>query len=150
MANCSILAWKMSWPEEPGGLQSMWSQGVRHYWAQIHTHTHTQSKEETIEELTKIEFDDLCKKSVKYNFKAWVGDNSVPLDSRVSSVAETACFLFNTNSFHFSGGLVLETEINTLLPSQQIESVLYCLSQVRDRNKMWAAIKLLLIPLHFS
>ena len=35
-----------------------------------YTHTHTQSKEETIEELTKIEFDDLCKKSVKYNFKA--------------------------------------------------------------------------------
>ena len=57
----------MSWPEEPGGLQSMWSQGVR---LSTDTHTHTQSKEETIEELTKIEFDDLCKKSVKYNFKA--------------------------------------------------------------------------------
>ena len=52
------------------------------WWATVHvvsrsqtllstdTHTHTQSKEETIEELTKIEFDDLCKKSVKYNFKA--------------------------------------------------------------------------------
>ena len=35
-----------------------------------HTHTHTHSKEETIVELTKIEFDDLCKKIVKYNFNA--------------------------------------------------------------------------------
>ena len=26
----SILAWKISWTEEPDGLQSMGSQGVRH------------------------------------------------------------------------------------------------------------------------
>ena len=26
----SILAWKISWTEEPGGLQSMGLQGVRH------------------------------------------------------------------------------------------------------------------------
>ena len=26
----SILAWKIQWTEEPGGLQSMWSQRVRH------------------------------------------------------------------------------------------------------------------------
>ena len=31
MATCSsILAWKISWAEEPGGLQSMGSQRVRH------------------------------------------------------------------------------------------------------------------------
>ena len=29
----SILAWKISWTEEPGGLQSMGLQRVRHYWA---------------------------------------------------------------------------------------------------------------------
>ena len=29
----SILAWKISWTEEPGGLQSMGSQRVRHNWA---------------------------------------------------------------------------------------------------------------------
>ena len=29
----SILAWKTSWKEEPGGLQSMGSQRVRHDWA---------------------------------------------------------------------------------------------------------------------
>jgi len=28
----SILAWKISWTEEPGGLQSMGSQRVRHDW----------------------------------------------------------------------------------------------------------------------
>ena len=28
-----ILAWKISWTEEPGGLKSMESQTVRHNWA---------------------------------------------------------------------------------------------------------------------
>ena len=28
----SILAWKIQWTEEPGGLESMKSQGVRHNW----------------------------------------------------------------------------------------------------------------------
>ena len=27
-----ILAWRIPWTEEPGGLQSMWSQRVRHNW----------------------------------------------------------------------------------------------------------------------
>ena len=42
----SILAWKIPWTEEPGGLQSMVSQRVRtectcaRVWT--HTHTHTQ------------------------------------------------------------------------------------------------------------
>ena len=37
MATCfSILTWKSPWTEEPGGLQSMGSQRVRHDWA--HTH----------------------------------------------------------------------------------------------------------------
>ena len=34
----SILAWKISWTEEPGGLQSTGSQRVGHNWA---TNTHT-------------------------------------------------------------------------------------------------------------
>ena len=29
----SILAWRIAWTEEPGGLQSMGSQRVRHKWA---------------------------------------------------------------------------------------------------------------------
>ena len=36
----SILAWRIPWIEEPGGLQSMGSQRVRHNWA-TNTHTHT-------------------------------------------------------------------------------------------------------------
>ena len=28
--HCSILAWRIPWTEEPGGLQSMESQMVRH------------------------------------------------------------------------------------------------------------------------
>ena len=30
VTHSSILAWEISWAEEPGGLQSMGSQGVRH------------------------------------------------------------------------------------------------------------------------
>ena len=37
-AHSSLLAWRISWTEEPGGLQSMGSQRVRHSWA---THTFT-------------------------------------------------------------------------------------------------------------
>ena len=41
MANhSSILAWKISWTEEPGGLQSMGSQRVGHNWA-TNTNTNT-------------------------------------------------------------------------------------------------------------
>ena len=39
----SILAWRIPWTEEPGGLQSIGSQG----WTQLNdSHTHTQSSEE--------------------------------------------------------------------------------------------------------
>ena len=27
----NILAWRITWTEEPGGLQSRWSHKVRHY-----------------------------------------------------------------------------------------------------------------------
>ena len=44
----SILAWRIPWTEEPGGLQSMGSQRVGHDWATtIHTHTHTHTHTET-------------------------------------------------------------------------------------------------------
>ena len=33
----SILAWEISWTEEPGGLESMGSQRVRRDWASEHT-----------------------------------------------------------------------------------------------------------------
>ena len=38
----NILAWRIQWTEDPGGLQSMELQRVRHNWAtNTHTHTHT-------------------------------------------------------------------------------------------------------------
>ena len=37
----SILAWRIPWIEEPGGLQSMGSQRVRHDWV---TNAHTKYK----------------------------------------------------------------------------------------------------------
>ena len=40
----SILAWKIPWTEESGGLQSMGLQRVRHDWAHTHTHTHTHTE----------------------------------------------------------------------------------------------------------
>jgi len=39
----SILAWRISWTEEPGGLQSTGLQRVGHDWVtNTHIHTHTQ------------------------------------------------------------------------------------------------------------
>ena len=35
-----ILAWRVPWTEEPGQLQSMVSQGVRHDWNDLHTGNH--------------------------------------------------------------------------------------------------------------
>ena len=41
----SILAWRIPWTEEPGGLQSMWSQRVSHNWA---TNTFTLKKHQCL------------------------------------------------------------------------------------------------------
>ena len=40
-AHSSILAWKVSWTEEPGGLQSMESHRIGWVWACTQMHTHT-------------------------------------------------------------------------------------------------------------
>ena len=44
----SILAWRIPWTEEPGGLQAMGLQRVRHNWATSHTHTHTQVRKYSV------------------------------------------------------------------------------------------------------
>ena len=37
----SILAWRIPWTEDPGGLQSIWLQRVGHNWSDLaHTHSH--------------------------------------------------------------------------------------------------------------
>ena len=43
-AQSSILAWRIPWTEDPGGLQSMGSQRVGHNWSGF-TYTHSSSKE---------------------------------------------------------------------------------------------------------
>ena len=35
----SVLAWRIAWTEEPGRLQSVGSQGIRHDLACVYTHT---------------------------------------------------------------------------------------------------------------
>ena len=42
--HCSMLAWKIPWSEEPGELQSMRSQRVRHNCVCTHTHTHAHTQ----------------------------------------------------------------------------------------------------------
>ena len=43
-AHSSFLVWEIPWTEEPGGLQSMKLQRVRHDWATERTHTHTHTR----------------------------------------------------------------------------------------------------------
>ena len=48
----SILAWKIPWIEEPGGLRSKGSHRVRHDSAtHTHTHTHTQTRDLEIDDI---------------------------------------------------------------------------------------------------
>ena len=58
----TLLAWKIPWMEEPGGLQSMGSQRVGHDWG-INTHTHTEEREVLSEVKQKRE-------STGFNLKA--------------------------------------------------------------------------------
>ena len=41
----STLAWKITWTEEPGGLQFMGSQRVRYDWVSEHMHAHRREKQ---------------------------------------------------------------------------------------------------------
>ena len=43
--HCSILAWRIPWTQELGGLQATWSRRVRHE-LQTHIHTHPRTTEE--------------------------------------------------------------------------------------------------------
>ena len=43
-AHSSILAWRIPWTEEAGGLQLMGSRRVGHDWSSAHTHSHVLSE----------------------------------------------------------------------------------------------------------
>ena len=47
VTHSSILAWKIPWTEEPGGLQSMESQSQTQLSTCTHRHTHTQTHTHT-------------------------------------------------------------------------------------------------------
>ena len=44
VSHSSILAWRISWTEKPGGQQSMGSQRVGHDWVTAHTHTQASAR----------------------------------------------------------------------------------------------------------
>ena len=60
----SILPWRIQWTEEPGRLQSMGLQRVRHDWA------HTQNKENNSQVVNEEEIhvlgDKLCKPLIQF------------------------------------------------------------------------------------
>ena len=41
LTHSGILAWKITWPEEPGWQQSIGTQRVRHYWSNLAQQAHT-------------------------------------------------------------------------------------------------------------
>ena len=47
-----ILAWRIPWTEEPGGLQTMGSQTVRHIWV---TNSHTMETSMEVSQKLQIE-----------------------------------------------------------------------------------------------
>ena len=51
VTHSSILAWKIPWTEEPGGLQFIRLQRVQHRLATEHTHMHNMGQSEENEEL---------------------------------------------------------------------------------------------------
>ena len=66
----SILAWRIPWTEEPGGLQSTRSQRVGHDWATSHTHTHTRTSH-TDEHCSAL----ILSKHVSLQMYAWKWNN---------------------------------------------------------------------------
>ena len=51
----SILAWRIPWTEEPGGLQSIRSQRVGHFWSNlVHTHTAVPARLRRCAELSAV------------------------------------------------------------------------------------------------
>ena len=66
VTHSSVLAWKIAWTEEPGGLQSMGSQRVGHNWA---TNTLTLTKGERVAKTYwQLDYDSLTEMYILYIF----------------------------------------------------------------------------------
>ena len=86
----SILAWRIPWTEEPGGLLSIGPQRVRHDWSDYtHTHTHTH----THTSLLLLLFSDVVAKPCK-NLKTNLWE---PRDKMQKGIK--ASFTFNFRRF---------------------------------------------------
>ena len=75
----SILAWRIPWIEEPGGLQSMGSQTIRHDWAT--KHKHNTDLTQSLTHLTAEADHKICEnvkgpKKQKQSWKKWMSQKS--------------------------------------------------------------------------
>ena len=73
VTHSSILAWKIPWTEEPGGLQFTWLQRAGHNWASMHACTKNYSKNMTNGKETKT------KKWGKWKVFKWVATYAKPV-----------------------------------------------------------------------
>ena len=70
--HCSILTWKIPWAEEPGGLQSVGLQRVRHDWATEHKKTpETKDKSESKSSDWEAEKQKRFQKTQRWSDKKW-------------------------------------------------------------------------------
>ena len=113
----NTLAWKIPWMEEPGGLQSMRSLRVRHYWAtslSLFTFTHWRRKWQPTPVFLPGE---------SQGQGSLVGCS--PWGRQESDITERL-------HFHFSLSYIGEGNGNPLQCS--------CLENPRDRGAWWAAV----------
>ena len=91
----SILAWEIPGTEEPGALQSMGSQRVRHSWACMHTHTPLVEKKIKIVAICCDVWESMRLKSQCLEMK-WCWNTAVP------SLMHVAAFMLGSDALHFS------------------------------------------------
>ena len=117
----SILAWKIPWTEDPGGLQSRGSQRFRINWAiertctHTHTHTHTHTQTHTWEDI-----------------RVWAHWD-YPFHMRLSRLGPASCF--HILSF-LSSGLIVGSGYSLMTARRQ---VFFCLSSLRAHWLTWRA-----------
>ena len=77
----SIFAWRIPWTEEPGGLKSMGSQGIRHKWSDLaRTHSPQESLEEAAAQVSHFREPHLYAVAI---FHRWLGSQKVIWGSRL-------------------------------------------------------------------
>ena len=96
----SILFWRIPWTEEPGGLQSMGSQRVRHDWSDLAC-TPTRWYQGAIAHLiwAYLEKNRLCSLSESNPFQINYGENVLPKDSHLIKILFKKISPFETLEF---------------------------------------------------